>query len=100
MICYISVGTDYQEDEIPSTAIVKQETETAIDFPFAQNVEDMNVEELERLVLARYKPGSSLVTYAEDEAEELIHQNTKIPSLEYKSASNVPTIWKVKCKVL
>ncbi|WOG87987.1 hypothetical protein DCAR_0207220 [Daucus carota subsp. sativus] len=94
-----NVGTDYQEDEIPSTAIVKQETETAIDFPFAQNVEDMNVEELERLVLARYKPGSSLVTYAEDEAEELIHQNTEIPSLEYKSASKTPTIWKVKCKV-
>ncbi|KAL1828017.1 hypothetical protein ACET3Z_006429 [Daucus carota] len=96
---FINDQNDYVEDEIPSTAIVKQETETAIDFPFAQNVEDMNVEELERLVLARYKPGSSLVTYAEDEAEELIHQNTEIPSLEYKSASKAPAIWKVKCKV-
>lgn len=87
--------TEYLEDEILSTAIVKQETETAIDLPLIQNVE-----ELERMVLERYKPGSSLITYAEDEAQEVIDQNTEILSLEDSSASKVPIIWKVKCTVL
>lgn len=92
--------TEYQQDEILSTAIVKQESETAIDLPFIQNVEDLSVEELERMVLERYKPGSSLITYAEDEAEEMIDQNIEVPCLEDASASKVPIIWKVKCTVL
>ncbi|KAK1382547.1 CCHC-type domain-containing protein [Heracleum sosnowskyi] len=100
---FINDQREHLEDEILGTAIVKHETETAIDLPFIQNVDDMSLEVLERMVLERYKPGSSLITYAEDEAEdeaeELIDQNIEIPSLEYTSASKVPIIWKVKCTV-
>ncbi|KAK1360619.1 hypothetical protein POM88_045093 [Heracleum sosnowskyi] len=97
---FINDQREHLEDEILSTAIVKHETETTIDLPFIQNVDDMSLEVLERMILERYKPGSSLISYAEDEAEELIDQNIDIPSLEYASASKVPIIWKVKCKVL
>lgn len=95
VISSLLLKTEYLEDEILSTAIVKQESETAIDLPSLQNVE-----ELERMILERYKPGSSLITYAEDEAEELIDQNIEILYLEDTSASKGPIIWKVKCTVL
>ncbi|XP_074357445.1 protein RNA-directed DNA methylation 3-like isoform X2 [Apium graveolens] len=91
---FISDRNEYLGDEILSTAIVKHEPETALDLPFTQNVEDF-----ERMILERYNPGSSLITYAEDEAEELTDQNIEILSLEDSSASKVPIIWKVKCTV-
>lgn len=101
MICYFSLlKTDSLEEEIQSTVIVKQESGTAIDLPFIQNVEDMSIKELERMVLERYKPGSGLITYAEDEAELLIDQNIDIPLLGDMNASRIPIIWKVKCTVL
>nr|XP_009761364.1 PREDICTED: uncharacterized transmembrane protein DDB_G0289901-like isoform X3 [Nicotiana sylvestris] len=57
--------------------------------------EELDGEELEKMLRERYRPGSSFVTYAEDsdEKKRLFEQDTLVPSLKD------PTIWKVKCTV-
>ncbi|XP_075084561.1 uncharacterized protein LOC107762737 isoform X2 [Nicotiana tabacum] len=57
--------------------------------------EELDGEELEKMLRERYRPGSSFVAYAEDsdEKKRLFEQDTLVPSLKD------PTIWKVKCTV-
>lgn len=95
--------TDFLEDEFNTHVNVKTEPEKTDHLPFLQKMEDMSVEELEKMVLERYKPGSSLITYAEDacETKQSFEPNTVTPSVEKVIPySEDPIIWKVKCMVM
>lgn len=79
------------------------EIEKQSDLPFLEGMDDMNVEELETMVLERYKPTSSLIIYAEDvhQTKHYFEPNPVIPSLEKSIRSlDDPIIWKVKCTVI
>ncbi|CAH9055381.1 unnamed protein product, partial [Cuscuta epithymum] len=64
-------------------------------FPLVPKEEEMDEEELEKMLRERYKPSSSFVRYAEDgyERKGFIDEDISVPS------STDPTIWKVKCTV-
>lgn len=95
--------TDFLEDEFNTHVNVQTEPEKTDHLPFLQKMEDMSVEELEKMVLERYKPGSSLITYAEDacETKQSFEPNTVMPYVEKVIPySEDPIIWKVKCMVM
>lgn len=82
------------EEEFGSNVEIKNEPVRTPQPPVIKE-EEMDGEELERMLRERYKPGSSFVTYAEDtdERKRQSQQETLVPSLKD------PTIWKVKCTV-
>ncbi|CAN4126596.1 unnamed protein product [Withania somnifera] len=85
---------DLLEEEFGSNVEIKNEPARTPQPPVIKE-EEMDGEELERMLRERYKPGSSFVTYAEDnnERKRQFEQDTLVPSLKD------PTIWKVKCTV-
>nr|XP_010312594.1 protein RNA-directed DNA methylation 3 [Solanum lycopersicum]XP_010312595.1 protein RNA-directed DNA methylation 3 [Solanum lycopersicum] len=85
---------DLLEEEFGSNAEIKNEPARTPQPPVIKE-EEMDGEELERMLRERYKPGSSFVTYAEDadDRKRQSEQDTLVPSLKD------PTIWKVKCTV-
>lgn len=86
--------TDLLEEEFGSNIDLKNEPARTHQPPVIKE-EEMDGEELERMLRERYKPGSGFVTYAEDaeERKRQTGQDTLVPSLKD------PTIWKVKCTV-
>lgn len=85
---------DLLEEEFGSNIDLKNEPARTHQPPVIKE-EEMDGEELERMLRERYKPGSGFVTYAEDaeERKRQTGQDTLVPSLKD------PTIWKVKCTV-
>ncbi|CAN4115035.1 unnamed protein product [Withania somnifera] len=85
---------DLLEEEFGSNLEIKNEPVRTPQPPVIKE-EEMDGEELERMLRERYKPGSSFVTYAEDkdERKRQFEKDTLVPSIKD------PTIWKVKCTV-
>ncbi|KAJ0661255.1 putative ribosomal protein L2, domain 2 [Helianthus annuus] len=73
---------------------VKAEPKTP-SIPFYPKEEEIDEEDMDKLMEARYKPGAGFVKYAEDrpQAARMDERNTVMQSLKD------PTIWKVKCTV-
>lgn len=74
---------------------VKTEPKTP-NIPFFPKEEEMDEEEMDKIMEERYKPGSNYVKYAEDRTQStrFEERNTSMPF------AKDPTIWKVKCMVL
>lgn len=68
-----------------------KETGKAAGVPYVKE-EEMSEEEFERMMENRYKPGSALVTYAEDDHKSSV-DHIYVPS------DKDATLWKVKCMV-
>ncbi|KAL8247566.1 hypothetical protein R6Q59_008782 [Mikania micrantha] len=73
---------------------VKTEPKTP-NIPFFPKEEEMDEEEMDKFMEARYKPGANFVRHAEDrtEAARMDERNT------FMTFTEDPTIWKVKCTV-
>ncbi|KAJ0704912.1 putative ribosomal protein L2, domain 2 [Helianthus annuus] len=86
--------TMFFEEELGPGPEVKAEPKTP-NIPFYPKEEEMDEEEMDKLMEARYKPGAGFVKYAEDrpQAARMEERNTVMQSLKD------PTIWKVKCTV-
>ncbi|XP_057979247.1 protein RNA-directed DNA methylation 3 isoform X2 [Malania oleifera] len=89
------IGDDFFEEEFDMDVKEKNETGKAQNLPFLPKEEELTVDEFERALEERYKSGSGLVTYADDEndSKRSIDRNFLMPS------AKDPTIWKVKCMV-
>ncbi|KAK4356445.1 hypothetical protein RND71_025416 [Anisodus tanguticus] len=87
-------ASDLLEEEFGNNVEIKNEPVRTPQLPVVKE-EEMDGEELEQMLRERYRPGSSFVTYAEDndERKRLFEQDTIVPTLKD------PTIWKVKCTV-
>jgi hypothetical protein len=83
------------EEEAVSEPDIMKEQGKALNLPLFPKEEEMNEEEFDKMMEERYKDGSNLFTYAEDDYENKrsIERNSLVPSAKY------PTIWKVKCTV-
>lgn len=83
------------EEEFETEPIVKSEPGKAHNLPFIPKEEDVDGEEFEKMMEERYRPGSTYVTYAEDnyENKRSIDGNVLVPSVKD------PIVWKVKCTV-
>nr|XP_027104908.1 protein RNA-directed DNA methylation 3-like [Coffea arabica] len=89
---------DSLEDEFDTAAAAMQfqsEPSRAPFLPFVPKVEEPTEEELEKMLQERYKPGSTFVTYAEDNYES--KRTVEMP--EHCPSVKDPIIWKVKCMV-
>ncbi|VFQ83649.1 unnamed protein product [Cuscuta campestris] len=82
----------FQEDFV---AEVPDEQAKHTGFPLVPKEEEMDEEELEKMLRERYKPGSGFVRFAEDgyEGKGFIEEEVSAPS------SRDPTLWKVKCMI-
>ncbi|XP_019198592.1 PREDICTED: protein RNA-directed DNA methylation 3 isoform X3 [Ipomoea nil] len=87
--------TDFIDDEFGTDDGVQKQHEKAPVFPLVPKEEEMDEEELEKMLRERYKAGSSFVKFAEDgyEKKGSIQEDISVPS------TKDPTIWKVKCMV-
>lgn len=83
------------EEEFETEPIVKSEPGKAHNLPFIPKEEDVDGEEFEKMMEERYRPGSTYVTYAEDnyENKRSIDGNVLVTSVKD------PIVWKVKCTV-
>ena len=98
LICYHLLKLDSLEDEFDTAAAAMQfqsEPSRAPFLPFVPKVEEPTEEELEKMLQERYKPGSTFVTYAEDNYES--KRTVEMP--EHCPSVKDPIIWKVKCMV-
>ncbi|KAL3520770.1 hypothetical protein ACH5RR_018919 [Cinchona calisaya] len=89
---------DFLEDEfdMPAAATKFQNEPSRPAFtPLVPKEEEPTEEELERMLQERYKPGSTFVTYAEDNYES----KRAVERPEYYPSVKDPIIWKVKCMV-
>lgn len=87
---------DFIDDEFGIDDGGQKQHEKAPVFPLVvPKEEEMDEEELEKMLRERYKAGSSFVTFAEDgyEKKGSIQEDISVPS------TKDPTIWKVKCMV-
>lgn len=84
----------FLQDDFGPDIEVKAEPKTP-NIPFFPKEEEMDEEELEKIMEERYKPGSTFVKYAEDRTEAA---NTDERSTHVSYVDD-PTIWKVKCMV-
>ncbi|KAK1409632.1 hypothetical protein QVD17_36161 [Tagetes erecta] len=84
----------YFEEDVGPDPEVKAEPKTP-NTPFFPKEEDMDEEEMDKLMEERYKPGAGFVKYAEDRSKtaRMDERNTFIP------LEKDPPIWKVKCTV-
>nr|XP_043631460.1 protein RNA-directed DNA methylation 3 isoform X2 [Erigeron canadensis] len=84
----------YFEDVIGPDPGVKAEPKTP-NIPFFPKEEEMDEEEMDKMMEERYKPGAGFVKYAEDRSRAA-KKDDWTTSMAFE---NDPTIWKVKCMV-
>lgn len=82
-------------DEEFATEAHQKEPAKTYSIPFIPKEEEMDEEEFDKMMEARYKNGSGFVTYAEDgyENKKLIDRDSLV------HLDNEPIVWKVKCVV-
>ena len=89
------LGTDLFDDEIDIGLKVQNEPEKVHNLPFFLKEEELSEDELEKMLKERYKDGSKLVSYAEDDYET----KRSVQRDAFVSSLKDPTMWKVKCMV-
>ncbi|XP_076946999.1 protein RNA-directed DNA methylation 3 [Bidens hawaiensis] len=85
----------FLDDELGSGPEVKAEPKTP-NIPFFPKEEEMDEEEMDKLLEARYKPGAGFVKYAEDRTAASRRDERDL-AMPYEKDG--PVIWKVKCTV-
>ncbi|KAF3434058.1 hypothetical protein FNV43_RR25161 [Rhamnella rubrinervis] len=85
---------NFMDEEFATEAREKEPAKT-YSIPFIPKEEEMDEEEFDKMMDARYKNGSGFVTYADDgyENKKWIDRDSPV------HLDNEPIVWKVKCAV-